>query len=188
MSTTAEPASGPLRRDQRGAGAEEDVEHELAAPGDVLDGIGDKRRRLDRRVQRQVLAPAAGHRVHRGVVPDVGAVAAVPAELDGVEVGRVPDPLDQDQLVLRAVERSHAGVRLVPDAEIEEIAVDRPADRGRRPRRAASRCRRSAPRRRAKPGRRRRGCRRGSSGTPPRPSRPRPWRTRGADPWRWHGR
>ena len=91
--------------------------------------IGDQRRRLHRRVQRQVLAPAAGHRVHRGVVPDVGAVAAVPAELDGVEVRRLADPVDEDQLVLRAVERAHAGVRLVPDAEVQELAVDRAADR-----------------------------------------------------------
>ena len=52
------------------------------------------------------------------------------AELDGIEVRRGPDPQDQHQLVLRAVERSHPGVRLVPDAEIEEIAIDRPADCG----------------------------------------------------------
>ena len=150
--------------------------------------VGDQRRRLHRRVQRQVLAPAAGHRVHRGVVPDVGAVAAVPAELDRVEVRRLADPVDEDELVLRAIERAHAGVRLVPDAEVQELAVDRAADRRSGPRGAASPCRRSAPRRRATPWRRRRASRRGSSGTPPRSSRPRPWRTRGAGPWRWHGR
>ena len=38
----AKAAPGPLRRDQRRARAEEDVEHQLAATGHVLDRIGDQ--------------------------------------------------------------------------------------------------------------------------------------------------
>ena len=122
----AEPTAAAFRRDQRGARAEKDVENQLASPGHVLNGVGDQRRRLHRGVQRQVLAPAAGHGVHRRIVPDVGSVAPVAAKLDGVEVRRFADPVDEDELVLGAVERTHAGVRLVPDAEVELVAVNQP--------------------------------------------------------------
>ncbi len=47
------------------------------------------------------------------------------AELDVVDVGRRAILEDQDQLVLGAVEGSHAAVRLVPDAEVLECAQRR---------------------------------------------------------------
>ena len=56
----AEPPPGPLGGDQRGARAEERIKHELAAARHVLDRVRNERRRLDCRVQRQILAPAAG--------------------------------------------------------------------------------------------------------------------------------
>ena len=43
---------------------------------------------------------------------------------------RTADPVDEDQLVLRAVERPHAGVRLVPDAEVQQRAIDLSAHGG----------------------------------------------------------
>ena len=52
-----------------------------------------------------------------------GAVAAVPAEFDHVEVGHRSDPVDKDQFMLGPVERSHAGIGLVPDAEVQALAA-----------------------------------------------------------------
>ena len=44
-------------------------------------------------------------------------------------MGGTSDPIDKDELVLGAVERAHAGIRLVPDAEVQEAAIDRSSDR-----------------------------------------------------------
>ncbi len=49
------------------------------------------------------------------------------AELEVVDVGCGPGFPHEHQLVLGAVERAHAGVGLVPDAEVLELAVDRAA-------------------------------------------------------------
>src|SRR3954447_15415597 len=52
------------------------------------------------------------HRVHPGIVPHVGAVAAGVAEAKGVGVRRGAHLEDEDQLVLGAVERPHTAIRL----------------------------------------------------------------------------
>src|SRR6185437_9113200 len=52
------------------------------------------------------------------IVPDIGAVPAVPSQLDVVDMRCAPAFEDEDQLVLRAVKAAHAGITLVPDAEI----------------------------------------------------------------------
>ena len=49
------------------------------------------------------------------------------AEIDIVHLGRAPRLEDEDELVLRAVERAHPTVRLVPDADVFEIVEDLPA-------------------------------------------------------------
>ena len=59
------------------------------------------------KTQGQILPPAAQHRVDRGIVPDVGAVAAMLAEFNHVEVRRRSDPVDKDQLMLGPIKRSH---------------------------------------------------------------------------------
>ena len=79
-------------------------------------------------MQGKILAPASGHRIDRRVVPDIGPVAAVPPEFDCVEVRRIANPVDEDQFVLRAVERAHASIGLVPHAKVEKIAIEGPAD------------------------------------------------------------
>jgi len=67
-----------------------------------------KRRPLRRvKTQGQILPPAAQHRVDRGIVPDVGAVAAMLAEFNHVEVRRRSDPEDKDQLMLGPIKRSY---------------------------------------------------------------------------------
>ena len=40
------------------------------------------------------------------------------------------DAIDEDQFVLRTVERAHPSVRLVPEAQIEEVSIDLLADGG----------------------------------------------------------
>ena len=52
------------------------------------------------------------------------------AEFDCIQVRRGADPEDEDHLVLGTIERSHPGIGLVPDAEVQEVAVYRPADAG----------------------------------------------------------
>jgi hypothetical protein len=55
------PASDPLRRQDRRAGATEGIEHDVAAAGAVLHGICNQRDRFDRssrRPARKVLTPA----------------------------------------------------------------------------------------------------------------------------------
>ena len=86
----ASPAA--LGRDQRCARAEEDIEDKIPALRDVLKRVRDKRSRLDRRVQSQIFATAADEGVHRGVVPDIGAISAVLPELDHVEMRRGAAP------------------------------------------------------------------------------------------------
>src|SRR3954468_3913439 len=65
----------------------------------------------------------------RGVVPDVGAIASVPAQLHRIEMRHGTDPEHEYQLMLRAIERSHSRIRLVPDADVQKVAVDRLAYR-----------------------------------------------------------
>src|SRR5215203_2663744 len=59
-------------------------------------------------------------------MPDVRAVAAMPAELDIVLVAGGADPEHPDELVLAAVETPLASVRLDPHGEIDHGAVNWP--------------------------------------------------------------
>ena len=58
-----------------------------------------------------------------GIVPDVCPISPVFAEFDIVDVRCAPGFEDADELVLRAIERSHAGVVLGPDADILQLAI-----------------------------------------------------------------
>ena len=86
----ASPAA--LGRDQRCARAEEDIEDKFPAFRDVLKRVRHKRSRLACGVQSQIFAAAADEGVHRGVVPDIGAISAVLPELDHVEMRRGAAP------------------------------------------------------------------------------------------------
>src|SRR6476661_7510543 len=58
------------------------------------------------------------------IVPDVGSITTVLAELDHVEMRCGPGLVDKHELVLGAVERAHPPVILVPDTDILEFGVD----------------------------------------------------------------
>ena len=114
----AETPSGPLSRQERRSGTEKEIKYEIATPRDILDRVGNEPRRLDRRMQSQILSPAAPHGVHRGVIPDVGPVAAMLTEFNRVEMTGCSHPIDKDEFVFGSVKRSHPRIGFVPDAEI----------------------------------------------------------------------
>ena len=51
------------------------------------------------------------------------------AQLHRVEMRHVTDPEHKDQLMFRAIERSHSRIGLVPDADVQKVAIDRLAYR-----------------------------------------------------------
>jgi len=46
-------------------------------------------------------------------------------QLHRVEMRHVTHPEHEYQLMFRAIERSHSRIGLVPDADVQEVAVDR---------------------------------------------------------------
>src|SRR5688572_30725515 len=81
-------------------------------------------------MQGQILAPAPRKRVHRLIVPYIRPVAAMAPKLDRIEVSGASDPVGEYQFVLGTIERAHPGIALIPDAKIQELAIDRPAHSG----------------------------------------------------------
>src|SRR5207253_224527 len=68
--------------------------------------------------------PPRTARAGAGVVPVLCPVAAMLAELKIIDVRRGPTLPHEHQLMLRAIERAHAGIGLVPDTEVLELAID----------------------------------------------------------------
>src|SRR5260221_12296107 len=72
----------------------------------------------------QLFQPSRAQRADAGIVPDIRAIAPMLAELEIIDVRGGPGLPYEHQLMLRAVERAHAGIGLVPDTEVLELAVD----------------------------------------------------------------
>src|SRR5262245_21208485 len=72
----------------------------------------------------QVIQTASAERVDPRVLPDIGAVAAMTAEFDVVEMRRITDAEDGNELVLAAIKASLASIILDPDCQVEHFAVD----------------------------------------------------------------
>src|ERR1700738_1567084 len=110
----AAPA-GALGGDHGGPAAEKAIEHDLTTDRAVEDRIGDHCHRLHGRVHRQQIAflAATGEGIDPGVVPDIAAIAAKPAELD--IVGREPELLSAARWhpapLLRKNSAGHAAAR-----------------------------------------------------------------------------
>ena len=83
----ARPAPALVRGNDGRSRPGEGIQYDLPAAGAVLDGVDHQRRRLDRRVHFQVCVAAGPPGVDAGVVPDIGPVASVLAEFDGVHMG-----------------------------------------------------------------------------------------------------
>src|SRR5215216_5014381 len=117
-------ASDPLGRHDRGAGAGEGVEDDIAPPRAVLDGVGHQRDRLGGWMRAKLLHAAGTEGIHSGVVPHVRARAPMAPERDIVEMWRLPDAKDADKLVLAAVERALASIRLHPHGDVDDVPID----------------------------------------------------------------
>src|SRR4029079_509940 len=102
---------------------------QIAVPGNVLDGISNQANRLCGRMKVEILASATLNRADGCIIPDVRAIAAMLAKFDHVEVRGHSHPVDKNELMLGAVERSHPGVRLVPDTEVQKLAIPARAER-----------------------------------------------------------
>src|SRR5438094_4745934 len=74
-------------------------------------------------MHRQLSRPSGAQRADAGIVPDICPIAPMLAELKIVDVRGSGLP-HEHQLMLRAIERAHAGIALVPDTEVLELAVD----------------------------------------------------------------
>lgn len=122
----AQPRSSPrlLCSDQGGAGTAEEVEHDVIASRDILDGIRDHLHRLDRRMQLQLVHPSRLQRVDPTILPDIGPVATMLAQFERIDVRCGPFLPGKDQFVAGAVEGAHAAIVLGPDDEVLQFVVD----------------------------------------------------------------
>src|SRR5947208_7468049 len=75
-------------------------------------------------MHRQLFQPSRAQRADAGIVPDVRAIAPMLAELKIIAVHCGPTLPHEHQLMLRAIERAHASIGLVPDTEVLELAID----------------------------------------------------------------
>ena len=115
-------SSGPRRGNERRAGAGKGIEDDAGALRAVKNGVGHHGCWLHRRVHGKVGIARRAKAVDAGVRPDVRTVAPVSAEFNIVDVC-CPARLEHEyQLMLRAVERTHAAVRLRPDTQVLELA------------------------------------------------------------------
>src|SRR5258706_1194796 len=103
-------AASSLRRNQDCAAAAERVEDEVAPSGAVPECLGDKANRLDRRVHLQLVHSLRAKRIDPGIVPDVGAVAPVLAQLEIIEVRSRSCFPDEDKLVLGPIETAPTSI------------------------------------------------------------------------------
>src|SRR5262245_60642979 len=106
-----------------GARAGKGIENNALALGAILDGIGYELDRLDRRMARQLFIAGFSEAVDARIRPHIGAVAAMLAELNIIDMGRGARLIDEDQFVLAAVEAPHAPIGLGPHAEILELGI-----------------------------------------------------------------
>src|SRR4029453_10127432 len=68
---------------------------------------------------------AGTERVHSGVMPHVRARTPMPPKLDIVEMWRLPDAKDANELVLAAIERALPSIRLHPHGDVDGVSIDR---------------------------------------------------------------
>src|ERR1700730_2047074 len=73
--------------------------------------------------EKVAFGPGAAERVDPGVAPNIAAVATIAAELDMVLVRVLAVLEDEHELMLAAVERTHAGIVLGPHAQVLQLAI-----------------------------------------------------------------
>jgi hypothetical protein len=71
------------------------------------------------------LVAATGFKcVDPGMIPNIGSVAAMAAEFNVVDVRAATDFENRDQFMLGPIKRPHATIVLVPDAKVDEVAIE----------------------------------------------------------------
>src|SRR5439155_22889456 len=113
-------AADPFRRNRRRAGAAEGIEDHATAVGAVADRVGNHGDRLDGRMEGKLALRCPVQRVLADIIPDVGPVPAMAPERHVVDMRGRADLEHEDELVLGTIERAHAGIGLVPDAQVLE--------------------------------------------------------------------
>src|SRR5215213_389524 len=116
------PPARLVSGDHGRAAPAEEVEDDTAALGNILDRICNHLNRLDCRMQRQFIHPAAAKRVDALVGPHVGSIAPVLAKFEAVDVRRGPLLEGEDQFVSGSIEGAHSAVILDPDNQVLELA------------------------------------------------------------------
>src|SRR3984893_14873549 len=100
------------------------IERHVAAPRTIEKRISDERDGLCRRMGGERLHPTSPEGIDARVGPNVGAITTETAQFDIVSVWMAANPEDADQFMLRTVERALAGVRLVPDHEVQHGPIE----------------------------------------------------------------
>ena len=124
-------APGALCRDDCRAAAEKSIQHDIPSRSAIHYRVCNQGDGFHRWMEREQIALVArsGKGIRAGIIPDVAPVAAVLPELNVVAMRPVTLLEYEHQLVLAAIERSHAGVVFDPDAEILYFGIDLPAGR-----------------------------------------------------------
>src|SRR5438128_5850211 len=74
-------------------------------------------------MHRKFVHAARPHGINSIIIPNIASVSAILAEFKRVDVWCVSVLPDEDQLVLGTVEGSHAGIALVPDADVLQLGI-----------------------------------------------------------------
>ena len=89
----------------------------------VADGVRYQIDGLDRRMGGKLLVAVPVEAVIAGISPDVGAIPAIFAKPEIVDMLGLALLPDEDQLMLGALEAAHAARALVPDDEVFQLAI-----------------------------------------------------------------
>lgn len=111
--------------DQSRAAAEEGIEHNLTPHRTIQNRIRHQSDRFDRWMHGQevaLLRPTT-EIVDARVIPNICPVASVFAELDVIAVRHLSVLEHENELVLTAIERSHAAVMFHPYADVDQIGI-----------------------------------------------------------------
>ena len=71
----------------------------------------------------QIIIPVGAETVGARIGPDIGAIAAMLAKFDIIDVGRLAGFIDKEEFMLGPIKGSNAAIGLGPDAEVLELAA-----------------------------------------------------------------
>src|ERR1043166_2912073 len=108
----------------QGPRSTEVIQDAIAPGGAVQQGVRHQGDGLDCWMHGKLFKPPMPKSVYARVVPDVGAIAAMSAELDVIAMSSSAYPEHRDQLVLRSIIRSLPGIRFFPHHKIQHLVID----------------------------------------------------------------